>query len=89
MCALYIMFFLFYFCRVSNTARVVTIPSSTVQQTSVATVSQADTRQMTLPFNTAGQVTSTESPPAQVPLAVKEETVPLSAEVTIDNSVSA
>lgn len=75
--------------QATNTARVVTIPSSSQQQVS-ATVTQADTRQLTLPFNTAnaGQVTSTESPPSQVPLAVKEETVPINGEVTIDNSVS-
>ena len=43
-----------------------------------------------MPFNTAnaGQVTSTENPLSQVPPVVKEETVPINGEVTIDNSVS-
>lgn len=76
----------------TNPARVLTIPTSTIQQqTGVAAVSQAETRQITLPFNTAsvGQVTSSESPPSQVPLAVKEETVQINGEETIDdNSVA-
>lgn len=75
--------------QASTTAKVLTIPASTSQQP-VATVTQADTRQLTLPFNTAnsGHVTSSESPSSQVPLAVKEETVQINGDITVDNSVS-
>ena len=78
----------FNFFRSSNPAKVLTLPASAAQQT--ATITQAETRQVTLPFNTAnaGQVTSTESPLSQVPQMIKEETVPINGEVTIDNSVS-